>query len=216
MWNARRSRTSTQLRDEWNRYVRGWWGYFRLAEARQPVRELERWIRRHIRKCFWLRWHGRRGRLRNLRRLGLTRYRSGCRDKSSWRLAGGRQPAIASGPEQLSPTPVRLSLSIRSCRALKAAGFNRRMRKTARPVVWEGDGAQSPSLDPIDSPKNRRLESRRLAESQTPRGHSVFAYTAESRRRPLLCRAPTTHSTARRAVRVVPKEFTMYTSTAPI
>ena len=29
------------------------------------------------------------------------------------------------------------------------AGFNRRMRKTARPVVWEGDGAQSPSLDPI-------------------------------------------------------------------
>jgi len=23
------------------------------------------------------------------------------------------------------------------------------MRKTARPVVWEGDGAQSPSLDPI-------------------------------------------------------------------
>src|ERR1700738_4476516 len=25
------------------------------------------------------------------------------------------------------------------------------MRKTARPVVWEGDGAQSPSLDPISS-----------------------------------------------------------------
>ena len=72
MWKARRSGTSTQLRDEWNRYVRGWWGYFRLAEARKPVRELEKWVRRHIRKCFWLRWHGRRGRLRNLRRLGLT------------------------------------------------------------------------------------------------------------------------------------------------
>jgi len=24
------------------------------------------------------------------------------------------------------------------------------MRKTARPVVWEGAGAQSPALDPID------------------------------------------------------------------
>jgi hypothetical protein len=34
-------------------------------------------------------------------------------------------------------------------RICNAAGFNRRMRKTARPVVWEGDGAQSPSLDPI-------------------------------------------------------------------
>ena len=33
---------------------------------------------------------------------------------------------------------------------IEAAGFNRRMRKTARPVVWEGDGAQSPSLDPIE------------------------------------------------------------------
>ena len=30
-----------------------------------------------------------------------------------------------------------------------AAAFNRRMRKTARPVVWEGAGAQSPAPDPI-------------------------------------------------------------------
>ncbi|MGH6628140.1 MAG: hypothetical protein ACREB3_00230 [Burkholderiales bacterium] len=29
------------------------------------------------------------------------------------------------------------------------AAFNRRMRKTARPVVWEGAGAQSPAPDPI-------------------------------------------------------------------
>ena len=31
----------------------------------------------------------------------------------------------------------------------KAAGFNRRIRKTVCPVVWEGAGAQSPALDPI-------------------------------------------------------------------
>ena len=30
------------------------------------------------------------------------------------------------------------------------AAFNRRMRKTARTVVWEGAGVQSPALDPID------------------------------------------------------------------
>ena len=57
MWDARRSHTSNQLRDDWNRYVRGWWGYYRLAEARKPTRDLEGWVRRHIRKCFWLRWH---------------------------------------------------------------------------------------------------------------------------------------------------------------
>jgi group II intron reverse transcriptase/maturase len=33
MWEGRRSRTSNQLRDEWRRYVRGWWEYFQLAEA---------------------------------------------------------------------------------------------------------------------------------------------------------------------------------------
>ena len=71
MWDSRRSGTSTQLRDDWNRYVRGWWGYYRLAEARWPIFELEGWVRRHIRKCFWLRWHGRKGRERNLRRLGV-------------------------------------------------------------------------------------------------------------------------------------------------
>jgi group II intron reverse transcriptase/maturase len=72
IWNARQSRTSNQLREDWNRYVRGWWGYYRLAEARAPVREVERWARRHIRKCFWLRWHDRGGRLRRLRQLGIT------------------------------------------------------------------------------------------------------------------------------------------------
>jgi len=39
IWDARRSRTSNQLRDDSNRYVRGWWGYYRLAsEARKPIR----------------------------------------------------------------------------------------------------------------------------------------------------------------------------------
>lgn len=32
---------------------------------------------------------------------------------------------------------------------MTAAGFNRRIRKTVRTVVWEGDRAQSRSLDLI-------------------------------------------------------------------
>ena len=94
MWDGRRSRTSNQLRDEWNRYVRGWWGYFQLAEARTPVYQLEKWVRRHIRKCFWLRWHRRRGRLRNLRRLGLTGTALGVATsrRGAWRVAA--QPEL--------------------------------------------------------------------------------------------------------------------------
>jgi hypothetical protein len=36
----------SQLRDGWARYVRGWWGYFQLAEARKPVFRLEQSVAR--------------------------------------------------------------------------------------------------------------------------------------------------------------------------
>ena len=71
MWRSCQSRTSNQLRDAWKRYLQGWWGYYRLAEERRPIFRLEGWIRRHIRKCFWLRWHSAAGRERRLRGLGL-------------------------------------------------------------------------------------------------------------------------------------------------
>jgi RNA-directed DNA polymerase len=71
MWCGNRSRTSNELRDSWSRYVRGWWGYYRLAEVRRPIFRLEGWIRRHIRKCFWQRWHNATGRKNALRRLGV-------------------------------------------------------------------------------------------------------------------------------------------------
>ena len=51
--------------------VRGWWSYFELAQVRRPIFRLDGWIRRHIRKCFWLRWHNASGREHALRRLGL-------------------------------------------------------------------------------------------------------------------------------------------------
>jgi RNA-directed DNA polymerase len=94
MWDSRRSGTSTQLRDDWNRYVRGWWGYFHLAEARRPIVELEGWVRRHIRKCFWLRWHGRKGRERNLRRLGIKGKALGVATSSRGAWGVAAQPEL--------------------------------------------------------------------------------------------------------------------------
>jgi RNA-directed DNA polymerase len=72
LWRSCQSLSSEELRDHWRAYVRGWWGYYRLAENRRNIFGLEGWIRRHIRKCFWLRWHHPRGRVRALRRLGLS------------------------------------------------------------------------------------------------------------------------------------------------
>lgn len=71
LWDARQSLTSEQLRDQWQSYIRGWWNYFELADWRREVVDLNGWIRRHMRKCFWLRWHHPRGRFRALKRLGV-------------------------------------------------------------------------------------------------------------------------------------------------
>lgn len=89
LWDGRRSRTSPQLRDEWLRYLRGWWNYYRLAEWRRPVFNLEGWIRRHMRKCFWLRWHCTKGRKRRLARLGVHNPLLKCAASSrgAWRMA---------------------------------------------------------------------------------------------------------------------------------
>ena len=92
MWDGRQSRTSNQLRDAWGRYVRGWWEYFQLAAVRKPIFRLEGWIKRHIRKCFWLRWHTATGREHALRRRGvhsrlLKTVQTG---QGAWRMARSR------------------------------------------------------------------------------------------------------------------------------
>lgn len=94
LWDARQSRTSRQLRDQWQRYIRGWWNYYRLAEWRRPIFDLEGWIRRHIRKCFWLRWHRWDGRRNALLRLGLRpgHARAANTSRGAWAMA--RHPVL--------------------------------------------------------------------------------------------------------------------------
>jgi RNA-directed DNA polymerase len=74
--------------------MRGWWGYFQLAYVRHPLRELEGWVRRHIRKCFWLRWHDRRGRLRRLRFLGIKGRALGVAGSSRGAWAVSNDPVL--------------------------------------------------------------------------------------------------------------------------
>ena len=71
LWDAMQSLTSKQLREQWRRYIVGWWNYFKLADWRREVQDLSGWIRRHMRKCFWLRWKTPQGRINALKRLGV-------------------------------------------------------------------------------------------------------------------------------------------------
>jgi len=54
LWDAGQSLTTAQLRDQWQRYITGWWNYYGYANWRREVHALSGWIRRHMRKCFWL------------------------------------------------------------------------------------------------------------------------------------------------------------------
>jgi group II intron reverse transcriptase/maturase len=98
-WRSCQSRTSNQLREAWRQYIRGWWGYYRLAENRRPISRLEGWIRRHIRACFWQRWHGPEGRERRLRQLGLRgqALKVAVSSRGAWRIArtGSLQTALS-------------------------------------------------------------------------------------------------------------------------
>lgn len=81
--------TTVQLREDWRRYVQGWWSYFRLAEDRSGIQRLEGWTRRHMRKCFWQRWHSAAGRYRHLRQLGASHKLAGAAysSRGAWRMA---------------------------------------------------------------------------------------------------------------------------------
>lgn len=94
LWEARQSLTSEQLRDQWQRYIRGWWNYFKLADWQREVTNLSGWIRRHMRKCFWLRWKTPRGRINAMKRLGVRgrALGQGYSSRGAWPMA--RHPAV--------------------------------------------------------------------------------------------------------------------------
>ena len=45
-----------QVVKELNMYLRGWWNYFRLAEARYMLKALKTWIIRRLRCLVWKQW----------------------------------------------------------------------------------------------------------------------------------------------------------------
>jgi group II intron reverse transcriptase/maturase len=93
-WNARRAQPLPKRIAAWQRYMRGWWNYFRISDHHKEVRRTEGWIRRHMRKFFWQRWHNRRGRANALRRLGAKGRQQQLASSTvgAWRLA--RSPTL--------------------------------------------------------------------------------------------------------------------------
>jgi len=93
LWQ-KRAVTNEEQRAAWNSYVRGWCSYFGLAEQVKWLKRVEPWIRRHIRKYYWIRWHRPKGRLNAFKRLGVqpSHWKLARSSRGAWCMA--RNPAM--------------------------------------------------------------------------------------------------------------------------
>jgi RNA-directed DNA polymerase len=75
-------------------YVRGWTAYYGISQYYRPIPELDDWIRRRIRMCYWKQWRWVRTKIKNLLDLGVslkTAIQHGVSSRSFWHMA--RTPA---------------------------------------------------------------------------------------------------------------------------
>ncbi|MFM9968650.1 MAG: group II intron maturase-specific domain-containing protein [Burkholderiales bacterium] len=71
-------------------YLRGWMGYFGISEYYRPIPEIDQWLRRRVRMCYWKRWRLVRTKVRNLLALGVGKRQAiltAISSKSYWRLS---------------------------------------------------------------------------------------------------------------------------------
>lgn len=73
------------INDTLNPVLRGWMHYFRLAETKVFAKELDSWIRRHLRCILWRQWKRGTTRWRKLQSLGLSQEHA---RKSAWNGRG--------------------------------------------------------------------------------------------------------------------------------
>ena len=72
-----------------SQYIRGWMNYFG-CEYYRPIPEVDQWLRRRMRMCYWKQWRRPRTKIRNLLKLGASLKIAidvGLSRKGPWRLA---------------------------------------------------------------------------------------------------------------------------------
>jgi RNA-directed DNA polymerase len=71
-------------------YLRGWMNYFGISEYYRPLPEIDHWLRRRVRMCYWKQWRYARTKVRNLLKLGTfkrTAILTAISRKGPWHLS---------------------------------------------------------------------------------------------------------------------------------
>ena len=77
-----------------NEIIVGWVNYFKLAEMKTKLKDLDSWIRRRLRACVWKTWKLVRTRFTNLKKLGVPKQKA-------WEFANTRK-----GYWRISKSPI--------------------------------------------------------------------------------------------------------------
>ena len=70
--------------------IRGWVNYFKIAHMKELTEDLDQWIRRRLRMCYWKKWKKIGTKYDNLVKLGIDNYKAwefANSRKSYWRLS---------------------------------------------------------------------------------------------------------------------------------
>lgn len=73
-----------------NEIVVGWVNYFKLADMKTKLKDLDQWIRRRLRAVVWKTWKLVRTRFKNLTKLGVSKGKAweyANTRKSYWRIS---------------------------------------------------------------------------------------------------------------------------------
>jgi RNA-directed DNA polymerase len=88
---ARPARVSMTYRfQKLGQYLRGWMGYFGISQYYRPIPELDEWLRRRVRMCYWKQWRHTRTKVSHLLALGVglrTAILTAVSSKSYWHLS---------------------------------------------------------------------------------------------------------------------------------
>jgi RNA-directed DNA polymerase len=90
-WGVSMAYRLQQLRQ----YVGGWFGYYGISEYYRPIPELDEWLRRRMRMCYWKQWRWARTKIKHLLSMGVSlkmAIQHGVSSKSYWHMA--RTPGL--------------------------------------------------------------------------------------------------------------------------
>ncbi len=83
--------------DKLGQYLRGWMGYFGISAYYRPIPELDEWLRRRVRMCYWKQWRLTRTKIGHLLALGVgkrTAILTGISSKSYWHLSRSKATQV--------------------------------------------------------------------------------------------------------------------------